>query len=95
MKPVTLDAIDYFYGIGTGFGSTNKVALRIGYSIKNERNGKYFDCRVPINKNSYFNVFAGYSKNVKRDVAIAPDSELYNEINTNAWFAGFKMNWYL
>jgi len=95
MKPVTLDAIDYFYGIGTGFGSTNKYAIRIGYSTKNQRNGKYIDIKIPVNKNNFLNVFGGYSKNVKRDLAIAPDSELHNEINTNAWFTGFKMNWCL
>lgn len=95
MKPATIDAIDYLYGIGTGFGSTNKFSLRIGYSIKHERNGKYCELRVPINKKSFLNVYGGYSNQVKRQVAIAPNSEYYNEIDTNAWFTGIKVNWYL
>ncbi|MDI1233632.1 MAG: hypothetical protein PSX81_05075, partial [bacterium] len=95
MKPVTLDAIDYFYGIGTGFGQLDKYAIRLGFSNKEVRNGKYCDIRIPISNNCFVNVFGGYSQNVKRRLAIAPGESSYHEINTNAWFTGFKMNWYL
>ncbi len=95
LKPVTLDAIEFFYGIGTGFGKLNQYALRLGLSIKYETNGKYCEIKIPVNNHSFLNIYGGYSKNVIRKVSISPNESSYNEINTNTWFTGFKMNWNL
>ena len=95
MNPVILDNIDYSYGIGTGFGSMDKFMLRIGRYDKYFNTGTYAEFRFPIEKNTFINVFGGYINKIKRKVATAPGSEEFNEINTNAWFTGFKMNWCL
>ena len=95
MNPVTLDDVDYSYGIGTGFGSMNKFALRIGRYDKYINTGTYAEFRLPIGKNTFLNMYGGYVNKIKRTQAVVPGSEKYNEIYTNSWYTGFKMNWYL
>lgn len=95
MNPATLDDIYFTYGLGSGFGSTNKFAIRLGVSVKHSANGYYSEFKIPLNQSAYINLFGGYTNNIKRRVAVMPNSEKFNEVISNAWFAGFKMNWIL